>query len=367
VTQDQRLTADLLPDLVDNYREWEESHRDPNGLFWQIDDRDGVEFSIGGSGYRPTINSYMYGDAMAISEIATWVQPGRADLAREFREKADEIRARVEAGLWDEAARFYKTRPCGENESRVDVRELVGFVPWYFNLPAAGRETAWEQLLDPQGFQAAYGPTTAERRHRRFMFTNAHECLWNGPSWPFATSQTLTAMANLLNNYPPSSVSRQDYLGLLRTYARSQHLKTPDGKVVPFIDENLHPDTGEWIARNRLYAMPEAQQARKGGKERGRDYSHSTFNDLIITGLVGLRPRMDHRLEINPLVPEGSLEYFCLERVRYHDHDLTILYDRTGSHYGKGPGLRVSVDGREIGSAPALTALALWAGPRRSA
>jgi glycosyl hydrolase family 65 len=105
--------------------------------------------------------------------------------------------------------------------------------------------------------------------------------------------------------------------------------------------------------------MPDAKQAEKGGKDRGRDYNHSTFNDLIITGLVGLRPRMDHRLEINPLVPEGSLEYFCLDRVRYHDRDLTILYDRTGSRYGKGRGLRVYAGGREIGSAPALTALEL--------
>ena len=70
--------------------------------------------------------------------------------------------------------------------------------------------------------------------------------------------------------------------------------------------------------------MPDAEQAQKGGKDRGRDYNHSTFNDLIITGLVGLRPRMDHRLEINPLVPEGSLDYFCLDHVRYHDRDLTI-------------------------------------------
>jgi len=27
----------------------------------------------------------------------------------------------------------------------------------------------------------------------------------------------------------------------------------------------------------------------KGGVERGKDYNHSTFCDLIITGLVGLR------------------------------------------------------------------------------
>ncbi|HEY2943262.1 MAG TPA: glycosyl hydrolase family 65 protein [Vicinamibacteria bacterium] len=359
VTQDQRLTVDLLPELVANYREWEKSHRDPNGLFWQIDDRDGMEFSIGGSGYRPTINSYMYGDATAISEIATWMWPRRVDVAREFRQKAAEIRALVEANLWDEAAGFYKTRPRGENQSLVDVRELVGFVPWLFKLPNPGRERAWKQLTDPQGFRAAYGPTTAERRHPRFMFASAHECLWNGPSWPFATSQTLTAMANVLNDDRQSYVSKQDYLDLLRTYARSQHLKRPDGRIVPFIDEDLHPDTGEWIARNLLYAMPEAQQAQKGGKDRGRDYNHSTFNDLVITGLVGLRPRRDHRVEINPLVPEGSLDYFGLDRVRYHDRDLTILYDRTGSHYGKGRGLRVYVDGREMGSAPVLRALEL--------
>ena len=108
-------------------------------------------------------------------------------------------------------------------------------------------------------------------------------------------------------------------------------------------------------------------EERTGGKDRGRDYNHSTFNDLIITGLVGLRPRMDHRLEINPLVPEGSLEYFCLDRVRYHDRDLTILYDRTGSRYGKGSGLRVYADGRKIGSAPALTALDLELPPTAGA
>ncbi len=228
-------------------------------------------------------------------------------------------------------------------------------MPWYFDLPNPGREVAWKQVIDPQGFRAPYGPTTAERRHPRFMFQNPHECLWNGPSWPFATSQTLTAMANLLNHYRQNYVGKKDYLELLRTYTRSQHLKLPGGKIIPFIDEDLNPDTGEWIARSLLYKMPEAEQAQKGGKDRGRDYNHSTYNDLIITGLVGLRPRMDHMVEVNPLVPEGALDYFALDGVRYHDWNLTILWDRTGKRYGRGAGLRVLADGKEIGSAPGLT------------
>ncbi|MGD0579731.1 MAG: family 43 glycosylhydrolase [Bryobacteraceae bacterium] len=354
VTQDQHLGVELFPDLVKNYQQWEKSNQDANGLFWQIDDRDGMEFSIGGNGYRPTINSYMYGDAMALSDMATWVWPYHRDMAMQFRAKADRLRALVEDQLWDETTGFYKTLPRGSQASLVDVRELIGFVPWYFNLPNPGKEVAWKLLTDPRGFSAPYGPATAERRHPRFMFTNPHECLWNGPSWPFATSQTLVALANLLNNYRQDYVTKKDYLDLLTTYARAQRLRQPDGSSIPFIDEDLNPLTGDWIARSQLYAMTPAQQADKGGKDRGRDYNHSTFNDLVITGLVGLRPRADQWVELNPLVAEGAMDYFALDGVRYHDFDLTILYDKTGLRYRKGAGLRVFADGVEIGSAPGL-------------
>ncbi len=63
VQPNKELITGLLDDLVGNYEEWEKSRLDPDGLFWQIDDRDGMEVSIGGSGKRATINSYMYGDS----------------------------------------------------------------------------------------------------------------------------------------------------------------------------------------------------------------------------------------------------------------------------------------------------------------
>ena len=44
--------------------------------------------------------------------------------------------------------------------------------------------------------------TTAEQRHPKFIidYNSSHECLWNGPTWPYATSITLTAVANILND-----------------------------------------------------------------------------------------------------------------------------------------------------------------------
>lgn len=352
VTGDKQLAIDLLQDLAANYRAWEKTNLDATGLFHQIDDRDGMEFSIGGSGYRPTINSYMYGDAMALADIAKWA--GNSGIEQEFAAKAAKLRASVEERLWDPASGFYKTVPLGNNFKPVAVRELVGYVPWYFDLPHPGREEAWKQLMDSRGFYTPHGLTTAEQRDPRFMFSNRHECLWNGPIWPFATSQTLVALANLLNDYQQSFVSKKDYFELLRDYARSQHL-TVDGKGrIPFIDEDLDPQTGDWLVRRQLYQMTTVEQGANGGKDRGRDYNHSTFNDLVISGMVGLRARVDKIVEINPQIPDGVLDYFCLDGVHYHDVNLTILYDRTGNHYQKGSGLRVFADGVEIGLVPTL-------------
>ena len=162
-------------------------------------------------------------------------------------------------------------------------------------------------------------------------------------------------MANLLNDYQQDAVSRRDYFDLLKIYAKSHRLKRDDGRVVPWIDENLNPLTGDWIARTRLKSWKNnTWDAGKGGVERGKDYNHSTFCDLVITGLIGLRPRADETVEVNPLVPEGTWDYFCLDRVRYHGRWITILYDKTGERYGKGTGLRVFADGKEIAAAEKL-------------
>ena len=346
VTGDAALVKELLPDLIANYEAWEKDHRDANGLFWQIDDRDGMEVSIGGSGYRATINSYMYGDALAIANIAQLA--GQPDVAKLYQSKAAEIKKLVQEKLWDSPAQVFKVLPRETNAALVDVRELHGYTPWYFNLPDAQYAVAWKQLTDPKGFYAPFGPTTAEQRHPKFQISyEGHECQWNGPSWPFATSVTLVGLANLLNSGEQSIITPKDYVNLLQIYAKSQRLQLKDGQVVPWIDENLNPINGDWIARTLLL------QRNAKPLERGKDYNHSTFCDLIISGLVGLRPRADNTIEVHPLAP-ADWDYFCLDQVRYHGHWMTILWDKTGQHYGKGQGLRVLADGKEIAATNSL-------------
>ena len=63
-------------------------------------------------------------------------------------------------------------------------------------------------------------------------------------------------------------------------------MRIENGNIVPWIDENLNPFTGDWISRTRLKTWENGTWSKgKGGVERGKDYNHSTFCDLIISGL----------------------------------------------------------------------------------
>lgn len=337
VTQDTPALVGVLDDLVADYRAWETERMRPDGLFWQHDVWDAMEESISGGrkvkNVRPTISAYMYGNARALAAIARVAQ--REELAREFDAKADHLRVAVHKALWNEELVFFGS--VTEELTPIVVREQIGFIPWYFSLPEPGRgyERAWAQLNDNDGFRAPWGITTAERRHPDFRSHGVGTCEWDGAVWPFATSQTLTGLANLLNGPAQDVVTRRDWFDAFITYTRSQRWG-----AMPYIGEYQDENTGAWL---------------KGPDPRSRWYNHSTYADLLISGLAGLRPRADDVVEVAPLLPEKSWPWFCLDGVRYHGRRLTILWDLDGKRYGRGAGLRVFADGVEIASSPTLS------------
>ena len=336
VTSDIATLMPLLDDLVADYAQWEKDRQLPSGLFWQFDVRDAMEESISGSrklkNIRPTINSYMFGNAQAIAAIARLA--GRADLVEQFTAKAAMLCRLTEETLWNADAKFFEVRL--EGGALSNAREEIGFIPWYFELPEKNRgyEAAWAQLTDEQGFRAPMGITTAERRHPLFRSHGVGKCEWDGSVWPFATSQTLVALANMLRDYPQQAVTSRDYFDAFLTYVHSLHWGDK-----PYVGEYLDEKTGVWL---------------KGDNPRSRWYNHSTFADLVITGLVGLRPRADNRLEVSPLLPADTWNWFCLDDVKYHGRTLTIFWDRDGTRYGRGRGLIVLVDGKELARADSL-------------
>ncbi|WP_297088193.1 glycosyl hydrolase family 65 protein [uncultured Draconibacterium sp.] len=326
---------DLLPDMEANYKRWEQERRLPNGLFWQEDVKDGMEEQISGGrrvkNARPTINSYMQANAVAIAKMAEL--QGDTALQQLYLAKADTLKNLIQTKLWNPEMNFYETIR-EKTQDYAGVREAIGYIPWYFNIPGNEQTVAWEQITDEEGFLCPYGMTTAERRHPEFRTHGCCKCEWDGAIWPFATSQTLVGLANLLNNYNQDLMNDSIYFKHLELYVESQYHR---GR--PYIGEYQDEVTGYWL---------------KGDQERSRYYNHSTFNDLIITGLCGLRPRGDNKLEVNPLIPEDKWDWFCLDKVKYHGKMVSIVWDKNGDKYQLGKGLTILVDGKVVGNSEKL-------------
>lgn len=337
VNRDKTFIESLLDDFVCDYEAWEKEHSLENGLFWQYDVRDGMEESISGSrkikNARPPLNSYMYANAVAISKIAELA--GKKDIAGQYAQKAAKLKSLMHELMWDEEEKFFKV--MHPNGKLADVREEIGFIPWYFDLPGPGHEQAWLQLIDPKGFSAPMGITTAERRHPEFRSHGVGTCEWDGAVWPYATSQTLLGLANVLRNYEQQYVGKADFFDALVTYARSHKYK---GK--PYIGEYFDEIDGTWL---------------RPDSDRSRYYNHSTFCDLVINGLVGLVPRQGNVIVVDPLIPAGEWDWFCLDNVLYHGQSLTILWDRSGDKYGKGKGLHIFADGKRCAQSDKLACI----------
>jgi hypothetical protein len=342
VHPDKAYLQKILPALDADYEKWEQERKLKNGMFWQHDVKDGMEESVSGSrrdeNMRPTINSYMYGNAKALALLANEVN--NPALTQKYASRAAVLKQLVQDSLWDAKEKFFKTK-MAKGDTLHGAREAIGFIPWYFNLPADKKEyaKAWSQLLDTAGFKAKWGLTTAERREPTFRTRGSgHGCEWDGAVWPFASSQTLRGLSNLLNNYSKKGkMNASVFYNELHKYAWSQQMY---GK--PYIGEYQDESNGEWL---------------KGDHPRSKFYNHSTFMDLVIQDLIGLKPQLDNSIIIKPLIPKGKVDWFQLSQVPYKGKILAIIWDKTGERYQKGKGLMLFADGKLIAQSKKLQTL----------
>lgn len=341
----------FLKNAVPYYESWEKAHKTETGLFWSIDDCDAMEYSISGSphkkpiaGLRPTLNSYMYADAAAIYDFS---RLNKAPM-EEYLEKAEKIRLAMQKILWRDG--FFKAlhpqdgsfgRTAEMDTSKIP-RELMGYIPWYFSIPKDG-EAVFEWLEDENIFTAKQGLTTAEKTAENFMYEVNHECLWNGYVWPFATSQTLTALLNVIKKSKKNYKYSEMYYKLLLQYAKQHTRVTENGKEVMWIDEVKDPEKNLWTSRETLKAWGWPED--KGGFERGKDYNHSTFCDLVISYLTGVEIK-DNEVKFNPVIPK-ELKYFQVDNLYIRGARYTVRYAQTAERYGK-TGLCICKNGKEI-------------------
>ena len=86
----------------------------------------------------------------------------------------------------------------------------------------------------------------------------------------------------------------------------------------------------------------------------GYRYLHSSFLDLVLSGVAGLQPAAASAgaLGVAPLqVPVGEAgapAWWCADGVVVGGRTVTVLWDETGARYGRGAGLSVLLEGRLV-------------------
>lgn len=356
----------LLGPMQSVYNAWNDSYDSSKELYWVEPLRDATEYTIssidasggqdgftGGYSFRPSINSYQYANAKAIANLAT-LAGGMSETADTYNARAASIKDNVQQSLWNATFEHFIDRFQVDNQyvkywDPIRGRELVGFVPWTHDLPDDTSDYAqsWRHILNSSELAGPHGLRTNEpsyqyyMRQYRYEGTNP-ECQWNGPVWPYQTTQVLTALANFLDHYPTGSsagvIGTTEYTGLLKQYAQLHY--NPERGGILDLEEDYYPDTGAPIV----------------GLKRSPHYFHSGFVDLIATGLVGIRPSADDVLQVNPLADTSAITYFRLEQIPYHGHEIAVQWDSDGSRYGNA-GLQVEVDGKVVASSPTVQRL----------
>lgn len=347
VTGDSHFLAVQLNDMIRLWHQWDQVFDADAGLYYYqpvwdaqelslpgfVADPNGTDWTLRKDGpdtFRPSHNAYMVANARAISTAAKLARDGFNEVL--FSRLADEIETAMYERMWAPEQQFFMDiiRPNNPNLTRLTGREQVGLFPYRFGigLNESYAQPAVDSMFDPEGFLAPYGPTTLEIRDPWFMAVRPDDycCYWNGMSWPYSTGHTLKSLAEIYRS-GTTNVTAEQYHQYLQMYARTQQ---KDGQ--PYVAESHYPFLNGWSA---------------DGWNHSEHYDHSTNNDDVITGLLGILPQQGDILKISPIIP-SNWSYFALENLPYHGHLVTVLYDKYGSRYNLERGLTVFVDGRKV-------------------
>jgi len=226
--------------------------------FWQQDHR---------SFLAPDVSTLQLREILAQARIAGAL--GKANDADSYRERAEELKAGINAHLWSEEDQIYYTvdRETGDYYSRVSYSSFIPLIqklaPW-----DKGVEMIRRYLINPDHMKAEFGFRSLSRQDPDYNNKNMIKPFsnWQGPVWP---------VANYLYHIGLKHYGFEPEIAWMAGTVGS--LLLDDIKEHGSMHENYHADTGAPLA-------PAQDQA----EEYGEDVGFVSWNLCIQNVLEGV-------------------------------------------------------------------------------
>ena len=270
-------------------------------------------------------NAYLYSNAMASAQA--YRASGDDAKADEMEDLATTIKAAVMETLWNEEDNLIEHRQAGGDRLLVDWKEINNYYPFSVGLvPKPGEEDYDDDYVE------ALRLWKYADEYPIFPFYTANQVdaaeRGGGGSNNFSiinSTVTFRMLSRVLRDYPNQYVGNDYYKKLLYWNAWAHYIN----------GDNRLPDQNEFW--NTGTANTEWGDTQGIGY---RSWIHHTIlgttNFTMIEDAMGLRPRSDGKLELDPI--DIDWPHFMANNIRYRNMDLTIAWDDPADgelHYGK--------------------------------
>ena len=222
-------------------------------------------------------------------------------------QKCDTIAAAMKNAMWSEETGFYTE--LTEGEEKIDCVKQVGGIFSLLLLDPPNPIAFEKDMTASGGFLQTFGLSTVSKDSFGYFPNNTvdglkeHTCLWNGPTWPFSTGISLSAIASYIKRLKTGSLQKKYaklFSDVFKKYTKQHIFMTKDRLCLV---EHYNCETGTPLSIQE-------------------DYNHSTFINIFIEDICGLSIGNDGSIQFHPI--DIGVKFLKLEGVLIHNNEYCV-------------------------------------------